>query len=314
MDTNHLKRIAIMGSGAVGTYFGSMLSKAGLDVILIARGEHLEVLKSSGVSVISSWGNFNIPIVAADSPGSVGEVDLVLFCVKTYSNKLAIKEMQPLIGNKTLILTLQNGISSGDQISKEYGWENLLEGATYIEVSRETPGCVSQTGDTALIRFGDRKNMSDSMDGIRDILSVKGIQVEISDDIEKVLWSKLILVSAVGSLMASSRTSFSKIVDSPYGLSTCKKMMVEILLAARSKGVLLPDKLIEENVQYLLKDKENIQASLQQDLYLGKPLELDDLMGSALEIGINNGVDMPVCESVYTTLYNSKKGVTSELS
>ena len=228
MINNQFKKIAIMGSGAVGTYFGSMLSDAGLDVVLIARGEHLKALRSSGVSVKSSWGNFVIPIKATDSPQSVGEVDLVLFCVKTYSNKSAIKEMNSLIGKQTLILTIQNGISSGDQLSKEYNLRNVLEGATYIEVSRDKPGSVFQTGETASICFGHRNNVSEKMHMIKETLSVKGIQIEISTDIESVLWSKLILVGAVGTLMASTRSSFLEIIESPYGLSVCEKMMSEI--------------------------------------------------------------------------------------
>ena len=306
MVNNQFKKIAIMGSGAVGTYFGSMLSNAGLDVVLIARGEHLEALKSSGASVKSSWGNFVIPIKATDSPQSVGEVDLVLFCVKTYSNKSAIKAMRSLIGTETSILTIQNGISSGDQLSKEY--ENVFEGATYIEVSRDKPGSVFQTGETALIRFGNRNNVSEKMNIIKETLSVKGIQIEISTDIESVLWSKLILVGSVGTLMASTRSSFLEIIESPYGLSVCEKMMSEIFLAAQSKNVSLPSNLIEQNIQYLLKDKDNIQSSLQQDLFSGKPLELDDLMGEALRIGKRNQIEMPVSESLYTSLYNSIRG------
>ncbi|HJN59003.1 MAG TPA: ketopantoate reductase family protein [Dehalococcoidia bacterium] len=306
MVNNQFKKIAIMGSGAVGTYFGSMLSNAGLDVVLIARGEHLEALKSSGASVKSSWGNFVIPIKATDSPQFVGEVDLVLFCVKTYSNKSAIKAMRSLIGTETSILTIQNGISSGDQLSKEY--ENVFEGATYIEVSRDKPGSVFQTGETALIRFGNRNNVSEKMNIIKETLSVKGIQIEISTDIESVLWSKLILVGSVGTLMASTRSSFLEIIESPYGLSVCEKMMSEIFLAAQSKNVSLPSNLIEQNIQYLLKDKDNIQSSLQQDLFSGKPLELDDLMGEALRIGKRNQIEMPVSESLYTSLYNSIRG------
>ena len=306
MVNNQLKKIAIMGSGAVGTYFGSMLSNAGLDVVLIARGDHFEALKSSGVSVKSSWGNFVIPIKATDSPQSVGEVDLVLFCVKTYSNKSAIKAMSSLVGTETSILTIQNGISSGDQLFKEY--KNVFEGATYIEVSRDKPGSVFQTGETALIRFGNRNNFSEKINIIKETLSVKGIQIEISTDIESVLWSKLILVGSVGTLMASTRSSFLEIIESPYGLSVCEKMMSEIFLAAQSRNVSLPSNLIEQNIQYLLKDKDNIQSSLQQDLYSGKPLELDDLMGEALRIGKSNGIEMPVSESLYTSLYNSIRG------
>ena len=308
MNQIKINKIAIMGSGAVGTYFGCMLTKAGLDVVFIARGEHFKKLSSFGVSVKSFWDNFVIPVNVTNSPDLVGEVDLVLYCVKTYSNKIAIKEMCPLVGNKTIILTIQNGISSADQISKVYGWENLLEGSTYIESSRENPGTVTQTGETALIRFGHRKKSFKFLSNVKELLSVQGIQSEISNDIESVLWSKLILVGAIGSIMASTRSTFLEILDSPYGMSICERMMKEIYLAAESKGVLLPNDLIEENLRYLLKDKDNIQSSLQQDIFSGNPLELDDLMGAALIIGKNNGIDMPVCESFYTVLYNSING------
>ena len=177
-------KIAIMGAGAVGAYYGGALARHGAKVVLIARGEHAGAMGAKGLRVESNWGDYVVHPEVALTPSAAGTVDVVLHCVKLYSNSNTIPEMRPLVGDGTVILTVQNGITGGESLAAEFGWERVLEGATYIETSITGPGHVVQTGSAARIEFGERDgSISDRVETVRDVLSVPGVQVEVSSDI-----------------------------------------------------------------------------------------------------------------------------------
>ena len=125
-------RIAVMGAGAVGGYFGGVLAHQGEDVVLIARGAHGDAIAKNGLKVDSHWGSFNVKVPVTDDPSSIGLVDLVLYCTKLYSNDEALPSIKRMIGSSTSILTIQNGVTSGSIIAGYYGWDHVLQGATYI--------------------------------------------------------------------------------------------------------------------------------------------------------------------------------------
>ena len=125
-------RIAIMGAGAVGGYFGGVLANHGEDVVLIARGAHGEAIANSGLQVDSHWGNFNVKVDVTDDPSTAGTVELILHCTKLYSNAEALPALAGMVGGDTNILTIQNGVTSGATVASHYGWDRVLQGATYI--------------------------------------------------------------------------------------------------------------------------------------------------------------------------------------
>lgn len=125
-------RIAVMGAGGVGGYFGGLLARAGNEVTLIARGAHLEAIHAKGLHVKSPQGDFSVAVEATDEPGGVGHVELVVVTVKTYQNEAAIPLMEPLVGEHTSLLTVQNGVDSYKVLAEAVGSERVLPGATYI--------------------------------------------------------------------------------------------------------------------------------------------------------------------------------------
>ena len=147
--------VVIMGAGAVGGYFGGMLANQGEQVTFIARGNHLKKIKEKGLSVDSHWGNFNVNVTATDDPSNTPPADLIFYSPKLYSNFETLPLISPVVTQKTSILTIQNGISSGEIISERFGKEKVLQGATYIESSVAAPGHISQTGPVAKIEFGE---------------------------------------------------------------------------------------------------------------------------------------------------------------
>ena len=135
-----------MGAGAVGGYFGGLLANQGEDVVLIARGAHGDAIAKNGLQVDSHWGNFNVKVPVTNDPSTVGEVDLILHCIKLYSNAESFPTMKSMIGENTIILTIQNGATAGQILGEAFGAKHVLQGATYIETGIAGPGHINQSG------------------------------------------------------------------------------------------------------------------------------------------------------------------------
>ncbi len=148
-------RVAVIGSGAVGGYYGALLSRAGHDVTFVARGAHLDAIRASGLRVRGPHGEWTVQARAEQDTATIGVVDLALFAVKTYDNASALPLLPPLIGKSTDVLTLQNGVDSPDDVAAVVGQEAVIGGATYIATALAAPGVIEQTGAYRRIVFGE---------------------------------------------------------------------------------------------------------------------------------------------------------------
>ena len=302
-------KIAIMGAGAVGAYYGGALARSGADVVLIARGVHAATMRGDGLRVKSHWGDFVVRPEVATSPAEVGSVDLVLHCVKLYSNADTIPMMHPLVGDKTMILTVQNGITGGESLVAEFGWDRVLEGATYIETSIAGPGEVVQTGSAARIEFGERDGtITDRVESIRDALSVSGVQVEVSSDIRASLWSKMVAIGALGTIVTSARASLPEVLAMDGGLDTMRTVMEEIVASGKANGIKFPNGIVDAKIADAIAEADEFQSSLQSDFNRGGKLELDDILGAAVKLGQCAGVPMPASMALVLTLQKFKDG------
>ncbi len=302
-------KIAVMGAGAVGGYFGGVLANAGEDVSLIARGAHHEEIKRSGLKVDSHWGSFTVEVQSTPDPAEVGEVDLVLHCVKLYSNVEALPLIKPLVGPATTILTVQNGVTSGETIAGVYGWDRVLQGATYIEAAIMGPGHIEQSGSTARIEFGENDGSpSERVEKIRATLDKPGIQVGVSSDIVSTLWTKLVAVGAFGTVMTAARASLPEVLAGPEGENTIRTVMEEIVAVGKSEGVDFAPGVVDEKLQDGIEEAEEFKSSLQYDLTNGKPLELDDILGAVVQKGRAAGIPVPASAALVMTLEKFKHG------
>ena len=305
--------VVVMGAGAVGGYFGGVLANQGEQVTFIARGNHLKKIKEKGLSIDSHWGNFNVNVMATDDPSNTPPADLIFYSPKLYSNFETLPLISPVVTEKTSILTIQNGISSGEIISERFGKEKVLQGATYIESSVAAPGHISQTGPVAKIEFGEEDgSITNRVQELSEFLKRPGIQIEVSNNIKKTLWTKLIFVGSIGTIMAATRSKLSEVFSSPFGYNTIKTTMQEILLVGQSQGVEFDADLIKNFMDSAEKDAEHFQASIQYDLYAGKPLELDDLLGSVVKIAYKEGIPVPSSMALITALDKFKTGKTDK--
>ena len=302
-------RIAIMGAGGVGGYFGGVLANHGEDVVLIARGAHGEAIANSGLQVDSHWGNFNVKVDVTDDPSTVGTVELILHCTKLYSNAEALPALAGMVGGDTNILTIQNGVTSGATVASHYGWDRVLQGATYIESGIIGPGHINQTGSVARIEFGENDGSSTPRtEAIRGLFEKPGIQVEVSSNIVDTLWSKLVSVGAIGTLMTAARASLPEILASPHGEATIRMLMEEIVAVGQSQGVTLPPRCVESKLEGAKAEADEFQSSLQYDLSIGKPLELDELLGAVVEMADESGSPVPASAALVSVLDRFKHG------
>ena len=305
-------KIAIMGAGAVGAYYGGALARHGAKVVLIARGKHAKAMGTTGLRVESNWGDYVVHPEMALTPGAAGTVDVVLHCVKLYSNSDTIPEMHPLVGGETVILTVQNGITGGESLAAEFGWERVLEGATYIETSITGPGHVVQTGSAARIEFGERDgSISDRVETVRDVLSVPGVQVEVSSDIRASLWSKMVAIGALGTIVTAARSSLSEVLAMEEGVNTIRTVMEEIVASGKANGVDFPNGIVDAKIADAVAEVDEFQSSLQSDFNRGGNLELDDILGAAVRLGREAGIPMPASSALVLTLQKFKVGSSS---
>jgi 2-dehydropantoate 2-reductase len=302
-------RIAIMGAGAVGGYFGGLLANQGEDVVLIARGAHGDAIAKNGLEVDSHWGNFNVKVPVTDDPSTVGEVDLIIHCIKLYSNADAFPTMKGMIGENTNILTIQNGATAGQILGEAFGAKHVLQGATYIETGIAGPGHIRQSGSTAMIEFGeDDGSETERTNAIKKLFSREGMQVAVSSNIVDTLWTKMVAVGAIGSVMAASRASFVEILASAHGEQTVRTVMEEIVAVGQSQGVTFAPNCVDEKMSDAIAEAEETQASLQYDLDHGRPLELDDILGAVVKIGREAGIPVPASAALVTVLDKFKQG------
>ena len=306
-------KVAVMGAGAVGGYYGGVLARDGLDVTLICRGAHRDAIVSKGLRVDSHWGQFEVSPAATDDPGDVGPVDLVLHCTKLYSNDEAVPLLRPMVGEDTTILTVQNGVTSGQRLADEFGWDRVLQGATYIEAAIEAPGHIEQSGSAARIEFGERDGTAtDRTEAVRALLDRRGIQVAVSSDIASTLWTKLVAVAALGTAITVSRSSLAEVLSWPEGTATIRTVMEEIVAVGKASGIDFPPNVVDERFEAAAEEAEEFKSSLQADMQAGKPLEVDDLLGAVVRMGRDMGIPVPASSALVMALEPFKRGGQGE--
>ncbi len=302
-------RIAIVGAGAVGGYFGGLLARAGNEVTLLARGQHLDAIRRNGLEVRSSKGNFTVPVHATDDPADAGPVDLAILAVKTYQNAVAIPSIAPLMGAATSVVTLQNGVEAYKEVGRAYGTEHVLPGAAYIETHVAAPGVVEQVGDVVRIVFGevDGSTTRRAQD-ILDTFKAADINVELADDVLKALWTKFIFIATLAGVTSTSRASMAPLLADSESRKMVLACLREIEAVGRAERVALDDDVVEKIMAYMESTAKDLHASMHTDLELGRPLELEALNGSVVRLGREHGVSTPVNDVLYSLLIVHKDG------
>ena len=297
-------KIAIMGAGSVGGYFGGLLAKGGQDVHFLARGAHLKALKEYGLIIEGGAGEgFTLPVSVTENPEDIGPVDLVLFCVKSYDTETSASALSPLLGAETVVLTLQNGIDNEEKLQNIIGKEKVMGGVAYLSSQIIQPGIIQKAGGPRKIVFGEMDgSMTERAEEIRKVLESAGIDCEISEQIQVVLWEKFIFICAMGGMTAVTRKPIGPIRNFPQALEMCTAVMREVEAVGKALSIPLDGEIVEKSTSLIQGFPENVRASLLADLEMGKRLEVDALNGTVVRLGEEHGVSTPTNRFIYQCL------------
>src|SRR5437667_7310261 len=243
-------RLAVLGSGGIGGYYGALLAKGGHDVAFIARGAHLEALQQRGLTVRTPEGESTIPVTTVADTRSLAPVDLVLFCVKSYDTEPAAQALAPLMSRDTAVATFQNGLDNVEAIASVVGSGAVLVGAVYIAVQLAGPGVVLRTGGQGRIVFGEPSGaMTERVQRIAGAFEQSRIPREVSTDIHLVLWEKFLFIAGVGGVTAVARSGIGPLLASPESRLLLTTACQEIAAIALGEGVPLPADAVDRVIQ-----------------------------------------------------------------
>ncbi len=299
-------KVAVMGAGSIGGYFGGMLARDGHDVTLIARGEYLGAIRANGLQMHTEAGDFTAACSATADPDDVGPVDLALLTTKTYHNVDAVPAMAPMIGPDTAVLCLQNGIDSFQPLLDAYPDAIVLPGAAYIEASRLGPGVVRQAGPVVRIVTGGARG-SDASHGARAVeicgaFQAAGVPAEASDDIAVTLWTKFLFIATMAGTSSLAREYIKELLTRAEWHKIIVGCMEEIERVGRANEVDLAPNIVTDTLSYIVAGGGAMRASMHADLMAGRPMELEALTGAVIRAGDAVGVPTPINDVIYAAL------------
>ena len=300
-------KVAVVGSGGLGGYFGGRLARGGEDVHFLARGPHLEALRETGLTVESVLGDFGLEAAgtqATADPSEIGPSDIVLFTVKAYDTEsVAETVLPPLIGPNTVVISLQNGIDNEERIAARVGWEHVAGGVAYIFAGIARPGVVRHTGGPARLLFGELDGQRTARLGsFLGACQHAGIDAEIAEDIRVSLWTKYGFICAQAGLTAATRRPIGVIRATPSAWQLFRRVLEEAALVARAEGVPLPDDLVDRQVALAESLAPNLYSSLHDDLVAGRRIELDALLGELVRRAVRAGGTVSASSTLYAII------------
>ena len=307
-------RIAVMGTGAVGGYFGAKLAAAGHDLVFIARQRNLAALRRNGLRVTSPTGDLNVRSgLFTDSPADAGAVDLVLFCVKSYDTARAAAALAPMISKQTAILSLQNGVDNPEKIAGLWGTERTLAGVVYIGALVTVPGVIEHSSGGKIVLGPLSGQTSDTARVVEQTLLRAAIPCAISSAIEQVQWAKLLWNAPFCAISCLTRSTVGEIVESESLTQLARDCMAEVQAAARTRGIDLKAGLFDQTLAFS-RGLGEFKPSMLQDLEAGKPLEYEALNGIVMRLLEQAGEQAPINRVFHDTLSFLDKKLREEAS
>jgi 2-dehydropantoate 2-reductase len=283
---------AIVGAGAVGGFYGALLKRAGSDVTLIARGAHLEA--------------FTIETRAERDPALIGPVDVVVLAVKTYDNHSVLPMLPALVGPDTVVLTLQNGVDSADEVATVVGEAATIAGPIYVSAAIEAPGLIRQTGAFRRIvfgeYFGDRTTVSERVRAIEAVMEPADILTEAVPDARVPLWEKLIHLAPFAAFTTAARLPIGALLEQPDLRETLLEAVDEVEAVARASGVPVEAGVRARVEAFATGIPPTTRSSMLVDLLQGKRIEVESVIGSVVRRGKQLGVETPMMAALYAVL------------
>jgi len=313
-------RIAVFGAGGIGGYLGARLAAAGEEVLLIARGPHLGVIRRDGLRVETPNGELRAtPALATDDVQEAGPVDMILLGVKAWDVRAAARAMRPMIHPGTAVVTLQNGVDAPTDVAEVLGPEHVIAGVAGVRSVAVAPGRIRHLGgvDPNLVigeLVGKRgRRSSERAEQLRAALERAKVTVMVAPDIEAWLWGKLAAAAALGGVGAVVRVPTGIWRQVPEALGMLEQVANEVIAVARARGVEPPAGVVDLLKATVAAVPPDHRASLAEDVVEGRPSELEYWNGVVVRLGRQAGVATPVNDLIYASLLPREKRVRGEL-
>jgi 2-dehydropantoate 2-reductase len=305
----HIMRIVIVGAGGVGGYFGGLLAASGVDVSFVARGAHLEALRTKGLRIESPNGNLHLATVdATDDPRTLRPADVVFFTVKLYDTESAAQLLSPLVGPESVVIPFQNGVESVDALVTLVGRPHVAGGTAYVWAVVSEPGTIRHTVTDHLI-FGELDGTrTPRLEQLLDACRVAGFQATLTDQIGVEIWSKFVHLAAFSGMTTVTRSPLGTLRDDPDLWAMSQAAVMEVMAVAHAKGIALPDHLFDQIVTNVQGLPAHAKSSMLQDLERGRPLELPWLSGAVVRLARELDVETPIHRFIATVLAPHVRG------
>ena len=296
-------KIAAIGAGGVGGYFGARLHQAGHDVAFLARGRHLAAIRKDGLAVQSPLGSAKLAVKVCERPDEIGPVDVVLFAVKLWDTPAAAESIRPLLAGGGVVIPFQNGVESVDALRKVFGERPVMGGAAYIASRISAPGVIEHIGQMARLQFGPLlAEQRPAAERFLECCRKAGINAEIPADVVRAIWEKFVFLVAVSGTTAVSRAPLGVVRADPDLRWLFEQAMRETWNVGRARDVQLADDFIATRMKALDTLPYEMKASLAHDLEAGGRLEAPWLCGAVARMSAESGIDAPVNRTIYAAL------------
>ena len=297
-------RIAVVGAGGVGGYYGALLHRGGHDVTFLARGRHLEAMQTAGLRIESTLGApLVLPVRACRAPADTGPVDLVLFTVKSYDSAEAAASLDPLLAPGTAVLTLQNGVENVEVLAAAVGRRRVLGGLCQIFCHIAAPGVIRHTGGPRRVVLGELDGgVTARAEAVHAAFAATGVPVEVSRQILVDMWEKYLFISAQGGMTALTRMPVGVLRSIPATFEMYLQVAGEVAAVGRAHGVPIPPGERERVQAFAEALQADAYSSLYHDLMAGRRMELDALSGAIIRLGERYGVATPNARAIYAAL------------
>jgi 2-dehydropantoate 2-reductase len=296
-------RVAVVGAGAVGSYFGGMLAREGAAVTLIGRPAHVEAVRRDGLFLDCVSFRERVPVGASTEISAARDAAFVLFCVKTLDTEEAARSLKPTLAPGAIVVSLQNGVDNVERIRAASGID-ALPSVVYVAAALPEPGHVKHSGrgDLVIGEFPNHVPVATEparSDLVAELFVSGGVPCRISENIEVDLWTKLVMNCAGNAVSALARTNYGRAARDADTRELMSKVIAEAMAVARGVGVKLPDVDLVAAGLKLAEALGEATSSTAQDIVRGKPTEIGSLNGYVVKRGEELGIATPVNFTLY---------------
>lgn len=297
-------KVAVVGAGGVGGYFGGLLARTGHDLTYIARGAHLDAIRRNGGLRVESQndGDFHAPGQGVEDTGDAGVQDLVLFTVKMHHNAAAVASLPPMVGPGTVVLTLQNGIDNGEQIAGAVGTGPVMIGSAFMEGRISEPGVVTQGGPGSA-GFGEMTvGITERGERLHREFLDAGWRIELHENMTGMLWKKFAYIAGSAAVCAAANCVYEEMRTIPATRTLIQQAIEEALDVGRASGAPVMDDSLDWAMESLDRFPAQGRASMAKDFTEGRPVELEGLNGAVIRLARETGTPTPANDFLYAVL------------